>query len=94
MDNDEVPEELFVVAYHRRFVKKQHYFFNPYQPQILGTPIIFILPKCPSGRRVYEEVWAVAQNILKKSSIYHNMKNLWWEQANWQDKFMKQETSI
>ena len=36
----------------------------------------------------------MAQNILKKSSVYHNMKNLWWEQANWQDKFLKQETSI
>jgi hypothetical protein len=43
------------------------------------------LPLKPSGRRVYEEVWLAASHILKKSSIYHNKQNLWWEQSNWQD---------
>lgn len=26
------PEDIYAVAYHRRFMKKHHYFFGPYQP--------------------------------------------------------------
>jgi len=74
-----VPEEIYVSCYNRRFLKKAYYFFNQYQPQLIASPFIFILPAKPTGRRIYEEVWAVAQNILKKSSIYHHKKNLWWE---------------
>ena len=40
----------------------------------------------PNGRRIYEEVWAIASSILKKNSIYHDKRNRWWEQANWEDK--------
>jgi len=50
-----------------------------------------MLPFIPTGRRLYEEVWAVACNILKKSSIYHDSKNLWWEQKNWKDLLKKKE---
>ena len=27
-----LPDELYAVAYHRRFIKKDNYFFHPYQP--------------------------------------------------------------
>ncbi|CDW76980.1 ubiquitin carboxyl-terminal hydrolase 15 [Stylonychia lemnae] len=86
VDRGMVPEEIYVACYNRRFVKKAYYFFNPYQPQLIASPFIFILPAKPTGRRIYEEIWAVAQNILKKSSIYHHKKNLWWEQKNWEEK--------
>jgi hypothetical protein len=45
-----------------------------------------LIPFKPTGIRVYEEVWAVASSILKKNSIYHDKRNRWWEQANWEDK--------
>jgi hypothetical protein len=27
-----LPEEIYAVAYHRRFVKKNYFFFYPFQP--------------------------------------------------------------
>jgi len=54
------PDDIFAIAYHRRFVKRTYYFFSPYQPQLIGIPIILLLPRKPSGRRVYSEIWAVA----------------------------------
>jgi hypothetical protein len=38
--------------------------------------------------RVYDEVWAVARNIIKKTSLYHDRRNRWWEQPQnvWEDK--------
>lgn len=27
-----LPDDVYTVAYHRRFIKKNHYFFHPYQP--------------------------------------------------------------
>jgi hypothetical protein len=27
-----LPEDIYTVAYHRRFVKKSHSFFHPFQP--------------------------------------------------------------
>jgi hypothetical protein len=44
------------------------------------------MPLKPTGKRVYEEVWSVACNILKRTSIYHDRRNRWWEQKNWEDK--------
>jgi hypothetical protein len=35
-------------------------------------------------------VWAIASSILKKNSIYHDKRNRWWEQANWEDKLNSQ----
>ena len=32
LDGGNFPDEIYVVAYHRRFVKKAYYFFNPFQP--------------------------------------------------------------
>ena len=51
--------------------------------------MILLLPIKPTGRRVYEEIWSVASVLLKKSSIYHNKKNRWWEQKGWEDKIAK-----
>lgn len=81
------PEDVYSVVYHRRFVKKQHAIFSQYQPQIISSPIIIMMPLKPSGRRVYEEVWAMAAHILKKSSIYHDKRNRWWEQKDCLEKF-------
>ncbi|TNV87076.1 hypothetical protein FGO68_gene9179 [Halteria grandinella] len=84
--NQNFPDDVYVLAYHRRFVRKQHAFFCALQPQIISSPLILLLPIKPSGRRIYDEVWAVASNILKKSSIYHDRRNRWWEQAGWEEK--------
>ncbi len=65
-----LPEEIFVVAYHRRFVRRTHSFFCANQPQLIASPLILVLPLKPTGRRVYEEVWAMASNIIKKTSMY------------------------
>lgn len=86
MDNENFPDDIFVVAYHRRFIKKSFSFFCPYQPQLISNPLILLLPLKPTGRRVYEEIWALASNILKKSSIYHDKRNRWWEQKSWEEK--------
>lgn len=85
-DSNNFPDEIYAVAYHRRFVKKTRSFFCPYQPQLISSPLIFLVPLKPTGRRIYEEVWAIASNILKKNSIYHDKRNRWWEHANWEDK--------
>ena len=31
-EDEMIPDDIFVVAYHRRFLKKAYYFFNEYQP--------------------------------------------------------------
>ena len=36
----ELPLDIFVVAYHRRFVKKATYLFSQYQPQLIAAPLI------------------------------------------------------
>jgi hypothetical protein len=41
------------------------------------------MPLKPSGKRIYQEVWAVAHTMLKKNSIYHQKEKLWWEQEKW-----------
>ena len=42
--------------------------FAKYQPQLLTSPIVLLLPRKPTGRRIYEEVWSLAHNILAKDS--------------------------
>ncbi len=73
--NGKLPDDIFVAVYHRRFIKKTHYFFQPYQPQILAMPIVLLLPLKPTGKRIYEEVWAMAQQILKFNSPWHLKQN-------------------
>jgi hypothetical protein len=80
-----LPDEVYTVAYHRRFIKKRHYFFHPYQPQLISSPIILVLPSQPSGLRVYNEVWSLAHNILKKDSKFLSQDKLWWKQSNWKE---------
>ena len=59
-ENGNFPDEIYTAVYHRRFIKKTYYFFTPFQPQLFSSPIIFQMPLKPTGKRVYEEVWAVA----------------------------------
>lgn len=55
-----------------------------------------MLPLKPTGRRVYEEIWAIASNIVKKTSGWHDKRNRWWEQKQeiWEDKFQTQKHEL
>lgn len=47
---------------------------------------MLLLPRKPTGRRIYEEVWALAHNILKKDSKFLIDQNLlWWNNSNWKE---------
>jgi hypothetical protein len=67
-------------------VKRTNYFFHPFQPQLLSSPIILALPTQPTVRRIYEEVWAIAHNILKKDSKLLPHDDLWWNQPDWKER--------
>ena len=45
-----------------------------------------MLPLKPTGRRIYEEVWAIAHNILKKDGKFIPHDQLWWNQNDWKEK--------
>jgi hypothetical protein len=47
---------------------------------MMSSPIILMIPLKPTGRRVYEEIWAVAHNILKKDGNLIPHDQLWWNQ--------------
>ena len=79
----ELPRDMFVVAYHRRFVKKTEFLFCQYQPQLLASPLIFCMPSVPSGRRLYDEIWTAAHVLLRPNSKFHRPTNRWWEKKNW-----------
>ena len=81
----ELPRDIFVVAYHRRFVKKSEVIFAEYVPQLIANPLIFSLPTVPSGRRIYDEVWAGAHVLLKPTSRFHRPNSRWWERKNWRE---------
>ena len=53
---------------------------------MLSSPIILILPLKPTGRRIYEEIWAIAHNILKKDGNLIPYDQLWWNQKDWKEK--------
>lgn len=78
-----LPDSIISVAYHRRFVSSNTNFFSPLQPQLISQPIILLLPLQPTGKRLYEEVWAVAHSLLKKDSQYHDRESHWWNQKEW-----------
>lgn len=52
------------------------------------------MPLKPTGRRIYEEVWALASKILKDTSVYHDRRNRWWEGPNWQDKLQNSKDDV
>lgn len=79
----ELPRDMFVVAYNRRFIKKSEYLFNQYVPQLIANPLFFSMPKYPSGRRIYDEVWASAHVFLKPNSKFHRLNSRWWERKDW-----------
>ncbi len=76
--NMNLPQDIIVCAYHRRFVKRSAYFFSPFTPQLFAMPVLLQLPLKPTGRRVYEEVWAVASQILKLDSKFRIAEKHWW----------------
>lgn len=41
------------------------------------------LPRNPTGKVLYEEIWAMAHNVLVKDSRFLDKKNLWWNQKDW-----------
>lgn len=82
-DDDRLPETIFVVCYHRRFVKKENNPFQQFQPQLIATPILLSLARKPSGRRVYDEVWAIASNFLSADSKFQKPSVRWWERRDW-----------
>ena len=54
-------------------------------PQLLSNPLFFQMPTVPSGRRIYDEVWASAHVLLKPNSRYHRPLTRWWERKNWRE---------
>jgi len=81
----ELPRDIFVVAYHRRFIKRSEYIFSEYVPQLISNPLVFTLPTVPSGRRIYDEIWATAHVLLKPNSRFHRPMTRWWERKNWRE---------
>lgn len=81
----ELPRDIFVVAYHRRFVRRTEFVFQEFVPQLISNPIIFQMPTVPSGRRIYDEVWAGAHVLLKPNCKYHRPGTRWWERKAWRD---------
>jgi hypothetical protein len=72
-----------VVAYHRRFSHKESRIFSQLQPSFVSSPIVLTVPLFPSGRRLYEEIWMMAQILLRKDSKFLNPDEqrdgvLWW----------------
>ena len=52
---------------------------------MIANPLIFQIPKYPSGRRIYDEVWASAHVLLKSNSKFHRLNTRWWERKNWKE---------
>ena len=44
-----------------------------------------MLPTVPSGRRVYDEVWASAHVMLRPNTRFHRPTIRWWERKNWRE---------
>jgi hypothetical protein len=86
-------QQIFVVCYHRRFIKKQEVMFQEYMPQLISTPIIICIPRKPCGRRLYDEVWAIASNLLKPNSKFQRPSMRWWERKDWKT-FVKRDEGI
>jgi hypothetical protein len=42
------------------------------------------IPRYPSGRRLYDEVWTVASNLVKPNSKLQKPGNRWWERKDWE----------
>ena len=43
-----------------------------------------MLPFNPTGKRLYEEIWAIAHNLLHKNSKFLKKENLWWNSTTWE----------
>lgn len=74
-----------MVVYQRRFIQKNPFLFAEYMPQLIQTPIMLTVPYKPTGRRLYDEIWTYARNMLVKTAESHNFNNRWWEDPNWEE---------
>lgn len=72
-----------MVCYHRRFVKKDEVSFTPFAPQLIASPIVLNIPRKPSGRRLYDEVWSIASTLLRANCKFQRPSLRWWETKNW-----------
>ena len=70
-----LPESILAVAYHRRFYNRPHGLFSEQQPQLLSSPLVMYLPLMPTGRRIYEEIWSMANILLKNPK---KVSLPWW----------------
>lgn len=81
----EMPDDIYVVAYHRRFTKPPFKIFQELQPQLIASPIVLVLPHELTGIQLYEEVWAHAQSILKAECEFLEREKIWWLDEHWAD---------
>jgi len=51
------------------------------------------MPIEPSGRRIYDEVWALAHVLVKPTSKFHRPNSRWWERKDWKG-FIKEKTGV
>jgi tRNA pseudouridine-54 N-methylase len=47
---EKIPDEIFVVAFHRRFTKPAITVFQEFMPQIIASSVIMTLTANPTGR--------------------------------------------
>lgn len=47
-------------------------------------PFVVSVPKNPSGRRLYDEVWTLAAGLVKHNSKLNKPTHRWWERRDWE----------
>lgn len=82
--------DQLVICYHRRFVGKVINVLSSYMPQLLSMPFLLQVPKHPSGRRLYDEVWTLASSMLKHTTKMNKPTHRWWERKDWEDNINQQ----
>ena len=87
-----LPTHILAVAYHRRFVQLKSSLLGKFSPELISQPMVIRLPLEPTGREIYDEIWALAHGILKSDSKYLDSKNLWWNKSNWKQ-ILEESTS-
>lgn len=55
--------------------------------------MILSITRKPCGRRLYDEVWAIASNLLKQNCKYHRPSLRWWERKDWKN-FIKKNDGV
>ena len=63
-----LPTHVLAVIYHRRFVQLDSHLLGKFSPELITQPMVIRFPQEPTGREIYDEVWALAHGILKPDS--------------------------